>query len=392
MRSSLVPGGLVLGSLGLAALGAGRTSASPPQSTSTPSVVTSPACAPSLRDQGNPSQCLAASSIPELGSLYPISPQLFVDAPTGRVGIGTTSPRAPLEVIGTIGMGSPGSGIPLANLRPSGDLKFGVIETYTDLFGFNSRALLMSTVANAPSSGALATQGNGQFLALVTSPISNPQAGYFGVLNANVETAGINGATGDVFGASKSFVQPHPTDGTKEIHYVSLEGPEHGVYFRGSAALVGGQAVLEVPESFRLVARDEGLTVNLTALGPTAGLYVAAKGRERIVVRENPGGAGDASFDFLVMGVRSALPEHVAVQPNVHFAPQPGTRIAEDALPGAYRELMIRNGTLGSDGTASAEAGLRLGWKRADGRWSGGPSQAARPAEPDARPAQAERR
>src|SRR4029077_17827740 len=32
---------------------------------------------------------------------------------------------------------------------------------------------------------------------------------------------------------TKSFVEPHPTDASKLIRYVSLEGPEAGTYFRG---------------------------------------------------------------------------------------------------------------------------------------------------------------
>ncbi len=34
---------------------------------------------------------------------------------------------------------------------------------------------------------------------------------------------------------SKNFVEPHPTDPSKEIRYASLEGREVGTYFRGTA-------------------------------------------------------------------------------------------------------------------------------------------------------------
>jgi hypothetical protein len=56
--------------------------------------------AASLWDFGN-GGVLKASSAPELGRLYPLSNELFV-APTGEVGVGTTSPSAQLHVSGTL--------------------------------------------------------------------------------------------------------------------------------------------------------------------------------------------------------------------------------------------------------------------------------------------------
>jgi len=200
------------------------------------------------------------------------------------------------------------------------------------------------------------------------------------VRSSNVEVAGINGGTGIVFGSAKAFVQPHPADPTKEIQYISLEGPEHGVYLRGSSRLIGGEAVIELPESFRLVAREEGLTVNLTPLGPNRGLYVERKGLDGIVVRENEGGKGAVSFDFLVMGERAAMPHHVAIQENTHFAPEPGTTVAEGRLPGAYRDLMIRNGTLNVDGSVNEVNATGLGWRVDKGKWTGGKRASAEPA------------
>lgn len=57
-------------------------------------------CAGTLIDQAT-GQCLDASSTPMLGSLYPLSSDLFV-SPAGQVGIGTTSPSARLAVSGTV--------------------------------------------------------------------------------------------------------------------------------------------------------------------------------------------------------------------------------------------------------------------------------------------------
>lgn len=54
-------------------------------------------CAQSLKDTSG-GNCLRASSSAELGKLYPLSQNLFVEEASGEVGIGTTSPSAPLHV------------------------------------------------------------------------------------------------------------------------------------------------------------------------------------------------------------------------------------------------------------------------------------------------------
>ncbi len=328
-------------------------------------------CADSLRDASNSSNCIPASSIPMLGGLFPLSRLLFVNPSTGFVGIGTTFPFKPLEVVGGIAMTFP-DGVFKGLIRPSNSGQFGIVETLSLEEFLPTVTNLLSTVSIDPAAGALATLNNNLFLAALTTPANNSSAGFVSVFNSNVEIAGINGGTGIVFGTAKSFVQPHPEDPTKEIQYVSLEGPEHGVYFRGTARLVDGEAVLSTPESFRLVAREEGLTVSLTPLGQSRGLFVARKGLHEIVVRENEGGNGDVAFDFLVMGVRAAMPEHVAIHENTHFAPRPGTTLPEGSLPAGYRELLIQNGTLNTDGSVNEVRAAALGWRFENGGWTGG--------------------
>lgn len=336
-----------------------------------------PQCANTLRDAAQPGNCLEASSVPELGKLVPMSESLFISPATGRVGIGTTFPFRSLEVIGDIAVGAAPGGTFRALLRRSANNTFGILETmFAEPFGIPEVTNLVSTVSIEPRAGAVATLNGSNFLVTLTTSALDTNAGYVSVLNANSEIAGINGRTGVVFGSSKSFVQPHPLDATKEIHYVSLEGPEHGVYFRGTARLTGGRAEIVAPESFRLVAREDDLTVSLTPLGPNRGLYLARKGYA-LEVRENEGGTGDVEFDFLVMGARSALPAHVAIRENTHFAPQPGTTIGEGQLPGSYRELMIENGTLNADGSVNESSAAALGWRRDRGAWSGGKRESA---------------
>jgi hypothetical protein len=113
-----------------------------------------------------------------------------------------------------------------------------------------------------------------------------------------------------VYGAKK-FARPHPTDPQKMISYAALEGPEAGTYVRGTARLIGGEAIVELPEHFRLVSAEDRLTVALTPLGQWLQLYVAEKSVTRIVVREV--GRRSGQFDYLVQGIRRGFEDYKAV-------------------------------------------------------------------------------
>ena len=96
--------------------------------------------------------------------------------------------------------------------------------------------------------------------------------------------------------APPSTVFAHPTDAGKEIRYVALEGP--------------------VPESFRLVTSEQGLTVVLTPSGELATLACARKSLDEIVVRSS----ADVEFDYVVNGVRKG---HEGFEPIVERAHGP---------------------------------------------------------------------
>jgi hypothetical protein len=61
-----------------------------------------PICSESLSDQGAPGSCVGASSVPALGTLYPLGTEFNI-APSGNVGIGTLAPEHALDVAGDIG-------------------------------------------------------------------------------------------------------------------------------------------------------------------------------------------------------------------------------------------------------------------------------------------------
>jgi hypothetical protein len=108
------------------------------------------------------------------------------------------------------------------------------------------------------------------------------------------------------------FVEDHPQDPTTEIVYVCLEGPEAGTYIRGTAQLINGEAVINLPEHFSFVTNDEGLTVQLTPVGEWLQLYVVEKGAQQFIVREANGKSG--RFDYLVQGVRKGYENHQVIR------------------------------------------------------------------------------
>ena len=122
--------------------------------------------------------------------------------------------------------------------------------------------------------------------------------------NGGVTVTGNLAITGDITASGvKNFAVPDPADSQRAIYFTALEGPEAGTYFRGTAKLKEGEAVIELPGYFARVTEPERLTVQLTLLGHWGQIYVAEKSLERLVIRAAPG-TPDLELDFLVQGVR----------------------------------------------------------------------------------------
>lgn len=76
---------------------------------------------------------------------------------------------------------------------------------------------------------------------------------------------------GTLFAASKSFDIPHPSFPDKRLRYGSLEGPEYGVYYRGT---LKQESQIILPEYWLDLVHKETITVQLTAIGRGQQLYV----------------------------------------------------------------------------------------------------------------------
>ena len=187
--------------------------------------------------------------------------------------------------------------------------------------------------------------------------------GVQGVNTANggwgVYAVGNLGATG-----VKPFVEPHPTDPSREIRYVCLEGPEAGTYFRGQGHIVNGFATIEVPDHFRMVSSEEGMTVQLTPVGDFATLVVKSYGLDRIVVA----GSRDVAFFYTVNGIRRAFAGFEPISENRDFVPRSASdTMHATGLPAESVRRLKASGILNPDGSINLETAHRMGWDQRPG-------------------------
>ena len=81
--------------------------------------------------------------------------------------------------------------------------------------------------------------------------------------------------TGTLSATSKSFVIPHPTKEKKTLRHGSLEGPEHGVYVRGTLESKDStEGFIELPDYWLGLVDEDTITVQLTGKGRFQRLYV----------------------------------------------------------------------------------------------------------------------
>ncbi len=174
-------------------------------------------------------------------------------------------------------------------------------------------------------------------------------AGSYGVF-----AAGNLGASG-----TKAFVDPSPSDPSKQIAYVALEGNEVGTYFGGTGHFVNGVATIDVPQSFRDVTEASGLRVQVTPEGSTiTGVSVKSFDLNHVVVM----GSQDVDFFYTVNGIRKGYAGYDPVQPNRIYVPHSATDTLPTWLTDTQRQTLIANGTYNADGTVNLTTAHALGW------------------------------
>ena len=103
----------------------------------------------------------------------------------------------------------------------------------------------------------------------------------------------------DVEGAftatTKSFLIDHPSKEGMKLQYASLEGPENGVYVRGTTR----QGFITLPDYWKDLVDNDSITVTLTPIGQFQPIFVKQKNNREIRVG---GVCGD--YDYVVWGER----------------------------------------------------------------------------------------
>ena len=207
-------------------------------------------------------------------------------ASDGNVGIGTTDPSVQLDI-------EDSSNVIL-------DLNTTTSDANTTI-RFREGSSNKATIGYEGSADGLVlaaggfTAGNGIFI----NDSNNVGIGTSSPSNA-LDVVGHFSAT------SKSFLIDHPTKENKKLQYASLEGPENGVYVRGTT----DEETIELPEYWSELVYDESITVVLTPVDKKQDLFIIKKSNKLIKI-----GGIEGSYDYVVYGERKDI-DRLEVEPD----------------------------------------------------------------------------
>jgi hypothetical protein len=258
----------------------------------------------------------------------------------GHVGIGTTTPQQELHIKSGSGAADirlepndPTKSWNISALNDDGTMRIAWYDgsTYRDMLGLDYTGDVAIGYSLATVDGALWTfSETNKKLTGLTRLTGYPEHGYMVVFGDDVGRAGMYVDDADqgavwadrITATVKNFRLSNPDDPATDIYYACPEGPEAAAYVRGTARLVDGSAVVELPRHFAAVASEQGMTVQLTPhSAESMGLAAVERSTNRIVVRELAQGKGNYDFDFYVMAVRKGFEDYEVVRPKSNSAP-----------------------------------------------------------------------
>ena len=149
---------------------------------------------------------------------------------------------------------------------------------------------------------------DGQPIFVLISPVtSDLEAGFY---------RDNSSGNGVMFADDKNFRAPNPADASTDIWYCCPEGPEAAIYVRGTGRLINGRATIELPDHFRSLASEPGMTIQLTPGSPNSrGLSFVKKSLDGIEVVELNGGTGNYEFDWRVEAIRKGWEDYKVIRP-----------------------------------------------------------------------------
>ena len=158
----------------------------------------------------------------------------------------------------------------------------GAINTASGSIDTGSGGLNMGT-------GIISTQGG---------PIDMTLGG-----NITGNATNVLSAFASISAAVKSFDIEHPTKGEPwRLRYGNLEGPEHGVYFRGQTT----NNVIELPDYWNGLVHENSYTVNLTPIGKPCQHYVVKTENHKIYI---DCACGEINTYFFIQAERKDVPK-----------------------------------------------------------------------------------
>jgi len=110
-------------------------------------------------------------------------------------------------------------------------------------------------------------------------------------------------ANGDLSATSKSFLIPNKFKPGHMLRHGSLEGPEHGVYFRGK---LNGLGVIELPEYWGWLVDEDTITVQITPIGEFQKYVIKSVTTTQIEI-SNLDGSDNVNCFYIIHGERKDI-------------------------------------------------------------------------------------
>lgn len=189
---------------------------------------------------------------------------------------------------------------------------------------------ILESVSTSPESALVVNKSNSNGSSIFAAQITNSSGQAFdkallltgvgdsnalpSIADAVLEVS--SGATASILTSGgiraiggKSFINPDPRSSRKAFEYLCLEGPEHGIYWRGNVTIPpGGEAKIPLPDHVHLV-QAEGEELDVTAT-PKSLCIVAARHDVRtrcLIIESNLPGV---EVSFHCFGTRRYYEEH----------------------------------------------------------------------------------